>query len=71
MLQIDYLDSLYTWKVEAEKRLEEVLELRENALYHKDTEDYERAIHEIKSAESNVNLLKNSIKLYLSLHKSI
>jgi hypothetical protein len=68
MIKMDFLDVLYTWKVEAEQRLEKLLEEKEQVT--KSTNHFDE-IHNLKiiHAEETVNRYRNTIITYLSYHK--
>lgn len=64
---MDFLDVLYTWKVEAEQRLEKLLEEKEKAT--KSTEQLDKLRNlEIKHAEEIVNRYKTTILSYMAHH---
>ena len=64
---MDFLDVLYTWKVEAEQKLEKLLKEREQVTTSSVTADELRNL-EIKHAESIVNRYKTTISSYMSHH---
>jgi hypothetical protein len=67
MIKIDFLDVLYTWKVEAEQKLEKLLEEKEQVT--KSTEHLDKLRNlEIKHAEGIVNRYKTTISSYMAHH---
>lgn len=67
MIQMDFLDVLYTWKVEAEQKLEKLLEEKEQVT--KSTEHLDELQNlEIKYAEGIVNRYKTTISSYMAHH---
>lgn len=69
MIQIEFLDVLYTWKVEAEQRLEKLIEEKERATKSTAKSDELRDL-EIKHAEEIVNRYKTTILVYISHHNN-
>lgn len=67
MIQMDFLDVLYTWKVEAEQRLETLLEEKEQVTTSTEHLDELRNL-EIKHAEGIVNRYKTTISSYMAHH---
>ena len=64
---MDFLDVLYTWKVEAEQSLEKLLEEKEQVT--KSTEHLDEILNlKIKHAESIVNRYRTTISSYMSHH---
>jgi len=67
MIKMDFLDVLYTWKVEAEQSLEKLLEEKEQVT--KSTEHLDEILNlKIKHAESIVNRYRTTISCYMSHH---
>jgi len=67
MIKMDFLDVLYTWKVEAEQSLEKLLEEKEQVT--KSTELLDEILNlKIKHAESIVNRYRTTISSYMSHH---
>jgi hypothetical protein len=67
MIKMDFLDVLYTWKVEAEQSLEKLLEEKEQVT--KSTEHLDEILNlKIKHAESIVNRYRTTISSYMSHH---
>ena len=69
MLNIEFLDTLYRWKVEAEQELE-ILEEKRSELISNNGADHFIEMRElkIKHAEGLVNRYKNAIKSYIFHH---
>lgn len=69
MLNIDFLDTLYRWKIEAEQELEKLEESRKDIL-SVDEADHLIEIRElkIKHVEGLVNRYSNTIKSYIHHH---
>ena len=67
MIKIDFLDVLYTWKVEAEQRLEKLLDEKEQVTKSTEHLDELRKL-EIKHAEGIVNRYKTTISSYMAYH---
>ena len=69
MIQIEFLDTLYRWKVEAEQQLETLQEKKRDPL-PADEADWLIKIRnlEIKNAEGLVNRYKSVIQSYMSYH---
>lgn len=67
MLQIEFLDTLYRWKVEAEQELEKLQETNNDPL---PTEEADWLIKirdiKIKNAEGLVNRYKTTIRSYIT-----
>lgn len=61
---MDFLDVLYTWKVEAEQELEKLLEEKEQA--EKELDELQHL--KIKHAEEIVNRYRSTILVYISHH---
>jgi len=67
MIKMDFLDVLYTWKVEAEQRLEKLLEEKKQVT--KSTEHLDEILNlKIKHAESIVNRYRTTISSYMAHH---
>ncbi len=64
---MDFLDVLYTWKVEAEQKLEKLLEEKEQVTKSTEYLDESRNL-EIKRAEETVNRYKTTILSYMAHH---
>ena len=69
MIKMDFLDVLYTWKVEAEQRLEKLIEEKEQVT--KSTEHYVILNLKIKHAEETVNRYRVTISSYMSHHNCV
>lgn len=71
MINLDYLDVLYTWKVESEQNLEKLEKTRLDTLPLEES-DWLIKIRKlnIQNAESKVNIHKTMIKHYLSYHSN-
>ena len=69
MVQIEFLDTLYRWKVEAEQELEK-LEERSNDPLPTDEADWLIKIRkiEIENAKGLVNRYRTAIQSYMSHH---
>lgn len=69
MIQIEFLDTLYRWKVEAEQQLEKLQEANNDSM-PADEADWLIKIRdiEIKNAEGLVNRYKIAIQSYMSHH---
>jgi len=69
MVQIEFLDTLYRWKVEAEQQLEKLQERNDDPL-PADEADWLIKIRdiEIKNAEGLVNRYRTAIQSYMSHH---
>jgi len=68
MIQIEFLDILFTWKVEAEQRLEKLLEEKDQLTKSTQKLD-EMCVLKIKHAEEIVYRYKTTISCYLAHHK--
>ena len=64
---MDFLDVMYTWKVEAEQKLEKLLEEKEQVTKSTEHLDELRNL-KIKHAEEIVNRYKTTISSYMAHH---
>ena len=71
MIILDYLDQLYTWKVESEQKLKQ-LEASRGDVLPKEEAEYLIKLRESKidNIKYSIQIYKASIALYISLHKS-
>lgn len=67
MIKMEFLDVLYTWKVESEQRLEKLLEEKEQVTKSTEHLDELRNL-EIKHAEGTVNRYRTTISSYMHHH---
>ena len=70
-MNLDYLDVLYTWKVEAEQKLEKFEE--KLSVYVYDGKDStEKKLHDLErqKLEEIANRCKTSIRVYISHHSN-
>ena len=70
-MNLDYLDVLYTWKVEAEQKLEDFEE--ELSIYvYEENNSHEKYLHclELENLKSVANRCKNSIRVYIAHHNN-
>jgi CHASE3 domain sensor protein len=69
MINFEYLDTLYTWKVEAEQKLEKLQGHYKDPMNAKNAEWLTKIRDmEIAHAKEVVNRYKTAIKLYISNH---
>jgi len=69
-MQIEFLDVLYTWKVEAEQEYEKIVEDGKLPVHEREAK-CEFNLHNLrlKNAETKINMLRNTITTYLHYHK--
>jgi RNase P subunit RPR2 len=67
MIKMDFLDVLYTWKVQAEQRVEKLIEEKEQVTKSTEHLDVLREL-EIKHAEEVVNRYRTTISCYMAHH---
>ena len=68
-MNLDYLDILYTWKVEAEQKLE-IFEEKLSDYIYDENDIIDKKLHDLEKhkLEEIANRCKNAIRVYISHH---